>query len=823
MSFKTCIVLPLYFICTVAFAQPIDGVGKEFSNRFFVSPINSNTAASEFCPFYLNNKLYFVSNRNEKALLTYTSTNNQNTTDLFIATRIDSVNFTKPKSISEINSKYDDGPVMVNKSGDYMIFSASNNKGKLQLYFSVFENGQWTKPALHPVSRSTNSYCHPYLSTNGKTLFFSSDKEGGFGGMDIYYSNLENLIWSNPKNLGAKVNSASNEVFPSLSNSNQLYFSSKRKNGLGNLDIYVFDLNDSAKSEIQLLKAPLNSAFDDFQITFENDQNSGYFSSNRNKTTEDNIYYFSKTIPTFEVCAPLKKSSCYTFFKDTYSLKDESGEGTYEWDFGDGNKARAKAVKHCYSSSGFYTVKLNVIEKTSGKLVYNELSYTIAVRPQGLQIDVKDTLYLNEPIAFDASLSQLDGYTILSYNWIFNDTSFFKGPKAIHRYTQNGIYLVELGVEAQNEVSKQVKKFCIDKHILVGDREYVAKNLRYFKYAELLPDADSLYFQDEDIIALSSAGNKKAFHYKNLTADAYNLTGEEGQDILLSEQERKLRGHKFGFLGADSSALSSQFNDDASLDAKARKLRSHKYNELGSDSASIENLDENETYLRAKQKLLRFKNASLPPIVDTLYFPKEAAETIYKVNLGWSDNRVDKNSGVFDGIEKLEESKEGNRYRYTSGKEKEFTAIIPYYDNAKKRGFKDAAVIGFENEKISKGQAKNLRAILFDSASVEKHALKIYFKYNVATYDAKYTTQLDSLIKKSRNNEGQKILLITHFDGLGALDYNMKLNQERTNNMIRYLATKGIKKAQIKTEFIIHPTEKLEPDLLRRMEVFLMN
>jgi hypothetical protein len=51
----------------------------------------------------------------------------------------------------------------------------------------------------------------------------------------------------------------------------------------------------------------------------------------------------------------------------------------------------------------------------------------------------------------------------------------------------------------------------------------------------------------------------------------------------------------------------------------------------------------------------------------------------------------------------------------------------------------------------------------------------------------------------------------------------MKLNQERTNNMIRYLATKGIKKAQIKTEFIIHPTEKLEPDLLRRMEVFLMN
>jgi outer membrane protein OmpA-like peptidoglycan-associated protein len=184
---------------------------------------------------------------------------------------------------------------------------------------------------------------------------------------------------------------------------------------------------------------------------------------------------------------------------------------------------------------------------------------------------------------------------------------------------------------------------------------------------------------------------------------------------------------------------------------------------------------------------------------------------------------LDKKSSIFEGIEKLEETQEQNRFRYTSGKEKEFDAIVPYYENAKQKGFKDAAVIGFVNDNIGIGQAKNLKAILFDSASVEKQALKVYFKYNIPTYESKYDSQLDSLLKKAGNLEEQKVLLITHVDGLGSLDYNMNLNTQRTNNMINYLIKKGVKRQLIKTEFIIHPTENLTPDLLRRIEVFLQH
>ncbi|MBL0047145.1 MAG: PKD domain-containing protein [Bacteroidetes bacterium] len=783
------------FIFSVFITQAQKAVKKPapqvFTNRFMVVPVNINTDQSEFSPFYSSNKLYFVSTLSEKMAVAYTS-NSLNTTDIFECTKVDSLSFSKPKSISEINSTMDDGPAMLNSTGNYMVFSASNSKGKLQLYYSTFEAGKWNKPIQHPVSRNSNSYCHPFLTNNGNTLFFCCDKDGGYGGMDIYYSNFENLNWSNPVNLGPKVNSSANEIFPYINVDNQLYFSSKRSGGMGDLDIYSFNINDSLNAVSSLLPAPINSVADDFGICFDGGTSNGYFSSNRNPKEGDNIYYFSKIIPDFNLCLPVKKSSCFTFMKDTYSLSDGATDTEYEWDFGDGNKAKAKAVKHCYSSPGFYTVKLNVIEKSTAKIVYNEMAYTIAVRPQGLAIDIKDTLFINTPLEFDASNSQLEGFTILSYNWIFSDSSFAKGPKTTHTYLKNGIYLVELGVEAQNKLTKQVSKFCIDKKILVGDKEYIEKNLRYFKYAELLPDADSLYYQnEEEDVALNTIKKSKTFRYTNLSADAFKLTGEEDGDVILSEKERMLLTHKFELLGADGK--------------------------------SLDTMEENETTLRSKNRLLRLKNAGLPPIVDTLYIPKENDETTYRVNLGWSDSRVDKNSSVFEGIKKLEETSEGNRYRYTSGNEKTFAAVIPYYENAKQKGFKDAAVVGFLKENIAKGQAKNLHAILFDSASVESQAVKVYFKYNVASYDKKYNQQLDSLVSKSSNKENRKILLITHFDGLGGEAYNLNLNTQRTNNMINYLVAKGIRKSQIKTEFIIHPTEKLEPDLLRRIEVFLIN
>lgn len=762
---------------------------KTAASKVIVEPIKINTEFSEFSPYLVNNTLFFISNRNEKLGLNYTS-NDQNTADIYSCERIDATTFSKPKPVVEINTIFDDGPISFNASGNLAVFSASNKKGKLQLYYSEKVNGKWGAPILHPVSRANDSYCHPVLSEDGNLLIFCSDLQGGYGGMDIYYSKRNDLTWSNPKNLGASINTASNEVFPFLEKGGILYFSSTRKSGLGGLDIYKITLKDSSNQKAQMLESPYNSVADDFGIVVDSSHRSGYFSSNRIKDENDNLFYFETILPDFSSCETVKKNSCFTFMKDEYSLPENATESEYEWDFGDGNKNRARAVKHCYNAPGFYSVKLNVVEKLSGKLIYNELAYTIAVRPQGLTIDVKDTLYINTAIQLDASKSSIEGFKILSYNWVFSDTSFAKGAKVSHSYSQNGIYLVELGVEAQNSLTKELKKFCIDKWILVGDEAYIEKNLRQFKFAELNPDAESLYFMDESSDP-ALVKQERTFRYTTLKEDAYKLTGEELDDEVLSLEERKLLSHKFSLLQGDNSTLESMGDDDVALKARAR--------------------------------LLRLKGATLPPIVDTLYIPQPGSPVSYKVNLGWSDNKLDKNSSVFEGINKLEETKEGNKYRYTSGNEKLFADIVPYYENAQKRGFKDAAVVGYEMNGMSHGQVKDLKAILFDSASVEKHALKVYFKYNVATYDKKYNQQIDSLLRLSTKLQNQKVLLITHFDGIGSEAYNINLNTQRTNNMVKYLTAKGVRPNQIKTEFILHPTEKLEPDLLRRIEVFIKN
>jgi outer membrane protein OmpA-like peptidoglycan-associated protein len=806
------------FLSAFAVSKP----SKNVVGKYQVSPLSCNTPFSEYAPFVLGSEIYFVSDRPENIGISYVS-NDVSTSNLYVCKLLDSVTCTKPKSLSEINTTYDDGPLMLNLKNDYRVFSASNAKGKLQIYFSVLDNGKWSKPILHPISRPANSYCHPILADGGKTLYFCSDKEGGYGGMDIYYSRFVNLNWSNPVNLGPKVNSAASELFPFLNANKRLFFSSKRPSGYGGLDIYFWDIADSLNSKTKLIDLPINSAADDFGIFSDSTTYKGYFSSNRNTNGDDNLFYFEKTIPDFPRCEPMKKTSCYTFLKESYSLKDETKGNLYEWDFGDGTKARAKAVKHCYSNPGFYTVKLNVIEAATGITVYNELAYTIAVRPQGLFIDVKDTLYINTPLQMDASSSQLDGYTILNYTWVFNDSTFFKGPKTIYQYSKNGIYRVRLGVSAQNNVTKRVSQFCIEKWILVGDKAYIEKNLKHFKYAELMPDAESFYFDPELNDELNAVTKSSVFNYTELSPDAFALTGEENGDVVLSEAERKKRTHKYGLLNSDQNDLSDLTAEEAALLEQMRRQKTHKYNALGADTSKMSGLSEEEALLKAKHRLMRLKNSSLPPIVDTLYFPKETEETIFRVNLGWSDSKVDKSSGVFEGIQKLEEIKEGNRYRYTSGKEKDLTDIVPYYENAKTKGFKNAAVVGFVNDKVGEGQAKNLKAILFDSATVERNAVKVFFKFDVETYDTKYNVQLDSLVKKCLESSKQNVLLITHFDGVGSVEYNMNLNTRRNNIMINYLVKKGIKKSQIKTQFIIHPTEKLEPDLLRRIEVFLMN
>jgi len=165
----------------------------------------------------------------------------------------------------------------------------------LQLYYAEKDiDGIWGDPVPFKYNSPEYSVGHPSLTADGKTLFFSSNMPGGFGGADIYKCTMSDTGWSAPVNLGNDINTEGDELFPNYMEKTQLLlFSSNGHYGLGGLDIYLVSLKVEKFIRPMNLGAPLNSSADDFGLFLTSTQKSGYVSSNRKSDGKgnDDIYY----------------------------------------------------------------------------------------------------------------------------------------------------------------------------------------------------------------------------------------------------------------------------------------------------------------------------------------------------------------------------------------------------------------------------------------------------------------------------------------------------------------------------------------------------
>lgn len=137
---------------------------------------------------------------------------------------------------------------------------------------------------------------HPCLSSDGKTMYFSSDRPGGFGGADLYRTTLdENGKWTEPENLGSKINTKGDELYPTI-NGDFFYFSSDGHPGYGGLDVFKLPISGLTKSKPTLIQAPINSEADDYGVIVNPaDTNQGFFTSNRfGGSGDDDLYMFKK-------------------------------------------------------------------------------------------------------------------------------------------------------------------------------------------------------------------------------------------------------------------------------------------------------------------------------------------------------------------------------------------------------------------------------------------------------------------------------------------------------------------------------------------------
>ncbi|CAG5077699.1 carboxypeptidase regulatory-like domain-containing protein [Parvicella tangerina] len=151
-------------------------------------------------------------------------------------------------------------------------------------------------PKRTPIRKLSNEVGsgHPFLTSDGKTMFFSSDRPGGFGGADLYRTTLgDDGKWSEPENLGPKINSEGDELYPNI-NGDDFYFSSDGLPGYGGLDIFTLPLAQLESADPVLLEAPVNSVADDYGLIIHPDnQDQGFFTSNRyGGKGDDDLYLF---------------------------------------------------------------------------------------------------------------------------------------------------------------------------------------------------------------------------------------------------------------------------------------------------------------------------------------------------------------------------------------------------------------------------------------------------------------------------------------------------------------------------------------------------
>ncbi|PTB95888.1 hypothetical protein C9994_09760 [Marivirga lumbricoides] len=280
----------------------------EEQNRFFINAgrvvidkAAFNSKYSDFAPLLYDSLILFVSAREHKTFISgLFNWDESNYLDIFSYNPQNGEvkNFSK-----NLNTSLHEGPLTSYNNNKDIIFTrntearVNENTGdnsimKLQLYHAAYEDGKWSKGEPLNFNDPNFSFAHPSISSDGNTLYFASDIPGGMGGADLYKVQKDgDGQWGKPINLGAAVNTAGDEFFPTV-HGERLYFSSNGHGGLGGLDLFGYDLSKEGK--VVNLGSPINSSLDDFGITFYEDGRSGYFSSNREESAfKDEIYQFN--------------------------------------------------------------------------------------------------------------------------------------------------------------------------------------------------------------------------------------------------------------------------------------------------------------------------------------------------------------------------------------------------------------------------------------------------------------------------------------------------------------------------------------------------
>ncbi|MCC6370190.1 MAG: OmpA family protein [Bacteroidia bacterium] len=273
--------------------------------RYKVENMSFNSKGRDYAPCYSDKKYatLLISSNKDGSLGERDLVTGNNHSDLW-ETKLDkNGKWSSPVILPPaVSTPVNEGRGWVSKKGDMIFYmrcpEEKDKQNKGGLYLSKKQGSTWGPGEILPFCADSVIYGDPCLSSDGKTLYFSSNMSGGYGGSDIWYCSYDakSNSWGQPKNAGSTVNTAGSERYPTITDDGKkLYFSSNYHPGLGGYDMFVTEIGADGKTNkpVENLKYPMNSSFDDFGIIFEGKRDRGYFTSNREGGKgDDDIYSF---------------------------------------------------------------------------------------------------------------------------------------------------------------------------------------------------------------------------------------------------------------------------------------------------------------------------------------------------------------------------------------------------------------------------------------------------------------------------------------------------------------------------------------------------
>ncbi len=395
----------------------------EKGKKFNIQGLAINSEVSDFGGNLQNGKLYITSARSGKRK-TY-GWNEEPFLDIYTAIANEDGSFQMPSIIEDnINTKYHEGTVSFSPDGNTMYFSRESFYEKvyerdpstkykisvLHLYKSINQEGQWSEAEPLSVNGDNYSVKNPSVSADGSTLYFASDKADGYGNFDIYSAAIdENGSVGEATNLGQKLNTEGQEMFPFISANNTLYFSSNGHLGLGGLDVFFAKIVDGKVGPVRNIGIPVNGNADDFAFSINEETEEGFVSSNREGGMgSDDIYAIKKLQPICDVLMTVTVRDSKTgLILDGASVSIQDAEGNI---FGTKTSNAEGIVEYIIECDVDTKLVGSKIDYESGSTVVSGTSEEM-VSAELLLTPIEDIIIANKvilnPIYFDFDKSNI--------------------------------------------------------------------------------------------------------------------------------------------------------------------------------------------------------------------------------------------------------------------------------------------------------------------------------------------------------------------------------------------------------------------------------